>query len=38
MSTITHNRFWRTLTLLARIDIAAGITIAVVLLIWVALH
>jgi hypothetical protein len=38
MSTITHNRFWRTLTLLARIDIAAGITIAAALLIWVALH
>ena len=25
MSTITHNRFWRALTLLARIDIAASV-------------
>ena len=38
MSTITHNRFWRTLTLLARIDIAVGITIAAALLLWMALH
>ena len=38
MSTITHNRFWRTLTLLARTDIAVGITVAAALLIWMALH
>ena len=36
MSTITHNRFWRALTLLARFDIAASITIAAALLIWMA--
>ena len=38
MSAITHNRFWRSLTLLARLDIAASITIATALLIWMALH
>jgi hypothetical protein len=38
MSALTHNRFWRTLTLLARIDIVAGITTAASLLIWMALH
>ena len=38
MSTLTHNRFWRTLTLLARLDIAASITVASALLIWMALH
>ena len=36
MSTMTHNRFWRTLTLLARVDIAASVTIAAALLIWMA--
>ncbi len=38
MSTITHNRFWCGLTLLARLDIAASLTIATALLIWMALH
>jgi hypothetical protein len=38
MSTITHNRFWRTLTLLARLDIAASLSIATVLLLWTAWH
>jgi hypothetical protein len=38
MSTITYNRFWRTLTLLARLDIAASLTIAAALLLWMALH
>ncbi len=38
MSAITHNRFWRTRTLLARIDIAVGIMVAAGLLIWMALH
>jgi hypothetical protein len=38
MSTPTHNRFWRTLTLLARVDIAASVSAAVALLVWMALH
>ena len=38
MSTLTHNRFWRSLTLLARIDIAASLSIAAALCIWMALH
>jgi hypothetical protein len=38
MSTLTHNRFWRTLTLLARLDIAASLSIATALLLWMALH
>jgi hypothetical protein len=38
MSTLTHNRFWSTLTLLARIDIAASITVAAALLSWMVLH
>lgn len=38
MSKITHNRFWRTLTVLARIDIAMSLSIAAALLIWMALH
>ena len=38
MSTLTHNRFWRTLTLLARLDIAASLSIAAALLIWMAPH
>jgi hypothetical protein len=39
MSTMTHTqRFWRTLTLLARLDIAASVTIAAALLIWMAWH
>ena len=36
MSTITHNRVWRTLTLLARLDIAASVATAAALLIWMA--
>jgi hypothetical protein len=38
MSTLTHNRFWRSLTLLARIDIATSLAVAAALLIWMALH
>ncbi len=38
MSAITHNRFWRTLTLLAHLDIAASLSIATALLLWMALH
>jgi hypothetical protein len=38
MSTLTNNRFWRTLTLLARIDIAASLSTAAALLLWMALH
>jgi len=38
MTSLTHNRFWRTLTLLARLDIATSISIAAVLSIWMALH
>ena len=38
MSAITHNRFWLTLTVLARIDIALSMSVAAALLIWMALH
>ena len=38
MSTINTQTFWRTLTLFARLDIAASITIAAALLIWMAWH
>jgi hypothetical protein len=38
MSTITHNRFWRVLTLLLRADMALGITAAAALCVWMALH
>jgi hypothetical protein len=38
MSTLTHNRFWRRLTLLARIDIAVSLSIAAVLSIWMVLR
>ena len=38
VSTIKHNRFWRTLTLLARFDIAASVSIAAALCIWMVLH
>ena len=38
MSTLTHNRFWRTLTLLVRLDIAAGLALTAALLVWMALH
>jgi hypothetical protein len=38
MSTFTHNRVWRTLTLLARLDIAASLSTAAALLLWMALH
>ena len=31
-------RFWRSLTLLARLDMAAGLSIAAALLVWMALH
>ena len=34
--TINTQRFWRTLTLLVRIDIAASICLAAALLIWIA--
>jgi hypothetical protein len=32
------NRFWRTLTCLVRLDIAAGILLAIGLLLWVQWH
>ena len=38
MSTTALNPLWRTLTLLARIDIAASLSIAAMLCIWMALH
>jgi hypothetical protein len=38
MNMLTHNRFWRTLALLARLDIAASLSIASALCIWMALH
>ena len=38
MSATTLNPLWRTLTLLARIDIAASLSTAAALLIWMALH
>jgi len=38
MSTITHNRFWRVLTLLVRLDMAALLAITVALLLWTVLH
>jgi galactose-1-phosphate uridylyltransferase len=38
MSTITHNRFWRTLTALARVDIAINLSATAALLIWMALR
>jgi hypothetical protein len=39
MTTMTHTeRFWRTLAALARLDIAASVTIAAALLIWMAVR
>ena len=38
MSTITHSRFWRSLTLLVRIDMTLGIVAAAALILWVHLH
>jgi hypothetical protein len=38
MRAITLNPLWRTLTRLARIDIAASLTVAATLCIWMALH
>ena len=38
MSTLAHNRFWRVLTLLVRIDMAALLAITAALLLWMALH
>jgi hypothetical protein len=38
MNAITHNRFWRTLTLLARLDIAASLSITAAVFLWMALH
>jgi len=38
MSTITHNRFWRILTLLVRVDMAALLAITAALLLWMVLH
>ena len=35
---VSHNRFWCALTLLARLDIAASVSIAASLCIWMALH
>ena len=31
-------RVWRSITLLVRVDMLAGITLAVVLLLWLSLH
>ncbi len=36
--TLLHDRFWRTLTLLVRLDIAASLSIAAALCIWMVLH
>ena len=38
MTNAMAQRFWRTLTLLARLDIAASLSIAAALLSWMALH
>jgi hypothetical protein len=38
MSTLTRHRFWRTLTVLARIDVAASLSIAAALSIRMVLH
>ncbi len=38
MSTTALNPLWRTLTLLARIDIATSLTMTAALLLWMALH
>ena len=38
MSTITHNRVWRILTLLVRLDLAALLAVTVALLLWTVLH
>jgi hypothetical protein len=38
MSAITHNRFWRVLTLLVRVDMAALLAITAAFCIWTALH
>ena len=38
MSVMNTGRLWRTLTLLARLDIAASVSIAAALLLWMALH
>jgi hypothetical protein len=35
---ILSNRFWRWLTLLVRLDMAAGIAIAAGLLLWLTWH
>jgi hypothetical protein len=35
---LSHNRFWRTLTMVARLDIAASLCLAASLCIWMALH
>jgi hypothetical protein len=35
---LARGRFWRTLTLLVRLDMAAGIAIAVTLLVYLAWH
>jgi hypothetical protein len=39
MNPVIHTgRFWRSLTLLARLDIAASLSIAAALLLWMAWH
>jgi hypothetical protein len=38
MSTIAHNRIWRMLTLLVRLDMAALLAITAALLLWTVLH
>jgi hypothetical protein len=38
MAMTIFNRFWRVITMLVRVDMAAGIAIAVVLLAWLTWH
>jgi len=38
MTIAMAQRFWRTLTLHARLDIAASLSVAAALLLWMALH
>jgi len=38
MSVMSTGRLWRSLTLLARLDIAASLGIAAALLLWTAWH
>jgi hypothetical protein len=38
MSAITYNRFWRVLTPLVRLDLAAGLALTAALLLWMAVR